>query len=462
MPKRHLAAILSLDVVSFSAMMERDPDRLVAALNDIFKQVVQPRVASHTGRVIKLMGDGALIEFASAHDAVCCAVGIQQDMAERPSVASFDQPIRLRAGLQAGEVIEADGDVFGSGINVATRLQADAPPGGILLTRALADLAGGDLPFALKSEGVHSFKNIAQPLEVLAVDMGADPAAQAGKTGNREIRFCKTGDGASLAWTTSGSGPKLVKAANWISHLELDWRSPALSHILTALGRDFEIVRFDARGNGLSDWSVGRLDFDALVDDLESIFDAAEVERAPILALSQGCAVAAAFAARCPERVSAIIMMGGFALGRGRRDSPKDRERAEAIRAMMKAGWDDDYPSLRDMMADLIAPQASAQDKRGFAEDMLQMVSPQNMARYRAVLDDIDITDILPQVTAPCLVMHGRDERMHPVDQGRLLAAGLKDSRFVALDSNNHVITGNDPCWPRIEADIRAFLAGNA
>ncbi len=180
------------------------------------------------------------------------------------------------------------------------------------------------------------------------------------------------------------------------------------------------------------------------------------------MAISQGCAIAAAFATRAPERVSAIVMIGGFPVGRGKRKSKKDQERAQAMRAMMAAGWDDDYPSLRDLIAEHIIPVASREDRRRYAVDMREMISPENLGRYREVIDNIDVTDLLPKVQAPCLVLHCKGDRMQPIEQGRRMAAGIPNARFIAYDSNNHDITENDPCWPLAEREIHAFLEAHA
>jgi class 3 adenylate cyclase/pimeloyl-ACP methyl ester carboxylesterase len=464
MSKRRLSAILALDVVGYSGMMQRDAAGLLAALNAIFRSVVTPAVAAAEGRVVKLLGDGALIEFPAAAHALRCAVQIQQELRRPDSPYLSPEPIKLRAGLHAGDVVVEGDDIFGDGVNIAARLQSAAQPGGILASRIFCDLAGSDIPVRLRREGAHSFKGIAQPIEVLSVDF-TDPevaARRASMAQAQEIRFCTSKDNVRLAWTVNGDGPTVVKAPNWIGHLELDWRNPGLAPITTAIAEQWRLVRFDARGNGVSDWDLEEFSFDHLVDDLERVFDAAEVERAPILAISQGCATAAAFAARRPERVSAIVMIGGFPVGRAKRRSPKDRERAKAMRAMMAAGWDDDYPSLRDLLAQIIIPGASEEERRQYAEDMREMISPENLGRYRDVIDNLDVTQLLPNVTAPCLVVHCRGDRMQPIEQGRMLAAGLPDSRFIAYDSVNHLVPENDPVWPLLERDVLAFLAAQA
>ena len=464
MSKRRLSAILALDVVGYSGMMQRDAAGLLAALNAIYRSVVTPAVAAAEGRVVKLLGDGALIEFPAAAHALRCAVRIQQALRRSDSPYRAPEPIKLRAGLHAGDVVVEGDDIFGDGINIAARLQSAAQPGGILASRIFCDLAGSDIPVRLRREGAHSFKGIAQPIEVLSVDF-TDPEVETRRASlaqAQEIRFCTSKDNVRLAWTVNGDGPTVVKAPNWIGHLELDWRSPGLAPIITSIAEQWRLVRFDARGNGLSDWDVEEISFDHFVGDLESVFDAAEVERAPILAISQGCAVAAAFAARRPERVSAIVMIGGFPEGRAKRRSQKDRERAKALRAMMAAGWDDDYPSLRDLLAQIIIAGASEEERRRYAEDMREMISPENLGRYRDVIDNLDVTPLLPNVTAPCLVVHCRGDRMQPVEQGRKLAAGLPDSRFIAYDSVNHLVPENDPVWPLLERDVQAFLAAHA
>jgi class 3 adenylate cyclase/pimeloyl-ACP methyl ester carboxylesterase len=463
MAERRMATILAIDVVGYSRMMHSDPAGVLAALNNIFGKLVKPSVANNNGRVVKLLGDGALIEFQSSYHAISCAAAIQEGMRGPNAPHSYTELIFLRMGLHAGDVLVEGEDIFGDGVNIAARLEAEAEAGGILLSRTVADLAGSDLPYRLRHEGTHSFKNIANPIETLSVDL-SDKEVAAARTKmakSQEVRFCKTKDNLRLAWATAGSGPPIVKAQNWISHIELDWRDPSTAHIFESLAARYRLVFFDARGNGLSDWEMENISFELMVDDLECVFDAAGVDRAPIISMSQGCAVAAAFAAKNPDRVSAIVMIGAYPVGRAKRKSKKDQERAKALRAMMTASWDDEHPSLRDLMAEIIVPGASAEDRRRYADDMRDMISPENLGKYREALDNFDITELLPQVNVPCLVLHCRGDRLQPIEQGRKMAAGLPDARFIAYDSNNHKPTENDPCWPLIEREIHAFLEAN-
>ncbi len=458
---RRLATILSLDVVGYSRLMQHDPSGLLRQLNKLFQSIVVPNIKLNKGRVVKLLGDGALIEFSSAYDGLYCASKIQNEIRSAdPPVEHNGQPILLRAGLHAGDVISKGEDVFGDGVNIAARLQAEAEAGGVLLSSVVAQLAGGDLPFRLRREGSRKLKNIAYPIDTLSIDM-SDEEVRSGRQSRAqslEINFCRSANGNNLAWTALGEGSPVVKTPNWISHLELEWRHPGHAHLFESIAARHRFVYFDARGNGLSDWEVENLTFDMMVDDLEAVFDAAGIERAPILAVSQGCAIAAAFAARLPERVSGIVMMGGYPVGRAKRNSQKDRKQAKALRAMLGVSWEDDSPSLRDLIADTIVPQASQEDRRRFAEDMRKMINPKTLEVYRKALDDIDVTHLLPKVSAPCLIFHGNRDRMQPIEQGRAMAAGIPKAKFVTLDTNNHLLTENDSCWPLFEREMHAFL----
>lgn len=445
-------------------MMQHGSAAILKTLNTLYKDLITPTVESHGGRVVKLMGDGALIDFPSAGQALEAAITIQTHLRDPEHPYTEPDRIQLRAGIHVGDVTDDGTDIFGDGVNIASRLQAAAEPGGILTSRMVRDLAGSQFASGMHGEGLRSLKGMDQPIEVLSINFTDQTAAQARTdfAKRQEIKFCQGKGGISLAWSSLGDGPPVVKAPNWVGHLELDWRNPALAPICTSVARQNRLIRFDARLNGLSDWDADSCTFEDFVDDLEAVFDAAGVHRAPILAISQGSAVAAAFAARRPERVSAIAMIGGFAVGRARRTSPKDVERAVALRQMMTAGWDDESPSLRDLMAQLIVPGASLEARSRYAEDMRAMISPQNMGRYRDVIDGIDITEILANVEAPCLVCHGTGDRMQPADQGRLLAKKLPNARFIGYDTNNHVLPDNDPEWPRFERDALRFLADHS
>jgi pimeloyl-ACP methyl ester carboxylesterase len=188
------------------------------------------------------------------------------------------------------------------------------------------------------------------------------------------------------------------------------------------------------------------------------VFDAAGVERAPLFGMSQGCAIACAFAARRPDRVSGLIFYGGFAQGRARRSRPEEAETAKALWALAQVAWHDAYPSVRDHFARLIFPDVSEEEQRAFAELMRDMISPDVFRETRSAVDQFDVTGILPDIQCPALVLHSQNDRLQPIDQGRMLAAGLPNARFVALPFRNHLLTPHDAAWPMAEREIRSFL----
>jgi pimeloyl-ACP methyl ester carboxylesterase len=274
----------------------------------------------------------------------------------------------------------------------------------------------------------------------------------------QEIHFCTTPDGARIAYAEVGEGPPLVKAANWLNHLEYDWQSPIWSHLLQELAAEHRLVRYDARGNGLSDWEVDDISFDAYVRDLESVADAAKLDRFALFGISQGCAISIAYAVRHPERVSHLALYGGFARGRRRRGSPQGIAESEALITLIRQGWGQETPAFRQIFTSLFIPGATVEQIQWFNDLMRISASPENAVRLRRAVDEIDISDLLPRVRVPTLVLHCRDDAVQPFDEGRRLAAGIPGARFVALEGRNHLILESDPAWNRFVNEVKAFV----
>ena len=274
----------------------------------------------------------------------------------------------------------------------------------------------------------------------------------------QEIHFCTASDNVRIAYALAGQGPPLVKAANWLNHLEYDWQSPIWSHLLHALAAEHRLVRYDARGNGLSDWDVDDISFDAFVRDLESVVEAAGLQRFPLFGVSQGCAVSIAYAVRNPGRVSRLVLYGGFTRGRRRRGSHSETEQSDAFLTLMRQGWGQQNPAFRQLFTSLFLPGGTADQMQWFNDLQRITTSPSNAARIRQAVDEIDVTDLLPQVNVPTLVLHCRDDSIQPFEEGRRLAAGIKASRFVALEGRNHLILETDPIWGRFVDEVRNFL----
>jgi class 3 adenylate cyclase len=295
-PTRKLAAILAADIAGYSALMGADEARTVRDLK-AHQAVVLPMVGEFSGRVIDTAGDGILAEFASVVNAVECAVAIQNAMAARNTPVEPSRRMQFRIGINIGDVIYDEARIYGDGINIAARLESIAEPGGIYVSRQAYDQVEGKLAISFRKLGPQTLKNIVKPVEVFAVDDigGVDGAAKSEAAPlKQEIKYCRSADGVRLAYATVGSGPPLVKAASYMNHLEYDWEG-SWQHLVRGLARDNTYIRYDARGCGMSDWDVDELSLDAWVRDLETVVDAAGIERFPLLGISQGCAISIAY-----------------------------------------------------------------------------------------------------------------------------------------------------------------------
>jgi pimeloyl-ACP methyl ester carboxylesterase/DNA-binding CsgD family transcriptional regulator len=275
----------------------------------------------------------------------------------------------------------------------------------------------------------------------------------------QQIRFCVAEDGVRLAYATHGRGSPLVKAANWVTHLEFDWSSPLWRHWWTELGGSHQVVRYDQRGFGLSDRDPGWLTLDAFVGDLEAVVDAAGLERFALLGISQGGAAAICYAVRHPERVSHLVLCGAYARGRMLRNlSPEQRQEAELLQSIVRVGWARTDPVFRRVFTSRFVPEASSEQMQWFDELMRISSTPEMAGRMRDVWGEVDVTDVLGQVTVPTLIAHARDDGAVPFEEGRQLATRIPNARLLPLASRNHVLLASEPAWPIFLAELHAFL----
>lgn len=275
----------------------------------------------------------------------------------------------------------------------------------------------------------------------------------------QEVTFCKAADGVRLAVALTGSGEVLVKTANWLNHVEHDWHSPVWAPTFGRWSAKHQLIRYDQRGTGLSDWDVEDISFDAFVRDLEAVIDSLDLKRFALFGISQGAAVAIAYAARYPDRVSKLVLHGAYALGRTKRQGTADKEQAAAYLTLIRHGWG--YPKSAFMQAfsSLYLPNGTPEQIKWFAELQRMTTSPENAIKIRTACDEIDVLSLLPEVKAPTLITHSRHDNVVPFDHGRMIASSIRNARFAGLDSSNHVILPGEPAWTGFMAEIDQFLS---
>jgi pimeloyl-ACP methyl ester carboxylesterase/DNA-binding CsgD family transcriptional regulator len=279
-----------------------------------------------------------------------------------------------------------------------------------------------------------------------------------GVTVEQRIRLHSTDDGVRVAWAMSGSGPPLVKAPNYLTHLEHDWDSPVWSHWLRALSSFRTLVRYDPRGCGMSDLDVDDFTLDTWVEDLEAVVDAAGLDTFPLLGISAGAPIAISYAARHPDRVTKLVLYGGYARGRHHRDGPDAQREADVLLDLTATGWGQDNPAFRRVFTTLFMPGGSPEQVDWFDELQRLTVPPENAVRFEQGFFDIDVRAEAQQVRAPALVLHARGDAMCPVEGGYELAALLPHSEFMPLAGENHILLEHEPAWPRFLAAVREFL----
>ena len=291
------------------------------------------------------------------------------------------------------------------------------------------------------------------------VDVSQPGAAVASATKARqEIRYCMTSDGVRLAYATIGSGPPLVKASNWLTHLDFEWESPIWRQWYTALSAHHRLVRYDERGNGMSQRDVPDVSFDTWVRDLETVVDAAGLDRFPLLGISRGGAIAIAYAVKHPERVTHLVLYGAFAAGIKHVGTAQEIEARRALASLLRLGWGLNNPAFCKTFTCRFIPEATPQHEQWFDELQRVSTSPENAARLMERDDDIDVRPLLSQVKTPTLVIHCDRDRAVAPEKGRLLAAEIPGARYVSLPSANHLMLEEEPAWPLFLDELGRFL----
>ena len=275
----------------------------------------------------------------------------------------------------------------------------------------------------------------------------------------QEIKFCLASDNTRLAYAQVGQGPPLVKAGNWLSHLEYDWDSPVWRPWLDGWSRFHTFYRYDQRGCGLSDWTVSDFSFDSLVADLEAIVAAAGLDRFDLFGMSQGGSIAIAYAARHPERVARLIIYGGYVRGQLRRSSALEKvEAAELELRLLKLSWGNENPAYRQVFTTQLIPEGTPAQFAWYNELQRVSTSPENSAKLQGIFNAVDVRELAKTLRVPTLVLQAKNDAAVPFEEGRLTAAHIPGARFVPLDSKNHVLLSTESAWSHFWDEFYHFL----
>jgi pimeloyl-ACP methyl ester carboxylesterase/DNA-binding CsgD family transcriptional regulator len=273
-----------------------------------------------------------------------------------------------------------------------------------------------------------------------------------------QVRFCASRDGTRIAFATGGSGPPLVRAAHWLSHLDHERHCPLWGPWVSLLAQRHKLIRYDGRGCGLSDRDATDYSLDRCVEDLEAVVEACKIGRFALFGATIGGVTALTYAARYPERVSHLVIVGGFAVGRMARNPPELVEETALELKAIELGWGNDNPAFRQFSTSLLIPDSTADQARSLNELMRIASTPQGAIRRLQPFHHVDLRKAAAQVRCPTLVFHARHDARIPFEQGRALAAHIPGARFVALDSRNHWVVETEPAWVQLTAEIDGFL----
>ena len=299
----------------------------------------------------------------------------------------------------------------------------------------------------------------AAPVEIATTPTRSSPSSlRSAATARQELRYCTSSDGVRLAYATTGNGPPLVKASNWLTHLDFEWGSPIWRHWYAALSRHHRLLRYDERGNGMSQRDVDDVTFDTWVRDLETVVDAAKLDRFPLLGISRGGSIAIAYAVKHPERVTHLVLYGAFATGLNHHGTPHELEARHALTSLVRLGWGLKNAAFCKTFTCRFIPEATPEHEQWFDELQRVSTSPENAARLMQRDDDIDVRPLLSQVKTPTLVIHCDRDRAVAPERGRELAAAIPGARYVSLPSANHLMLEDEPAWTLFLEEVGLFF----
>jgi class 3 adenylate cyclase/pimeloyl-ACP methyl ester carboxylesterase len=458
--EQRLSAILASDMVGYSRLMEADELGVLSRQKRYRTELIDPEIARNRGHIVKTTGDGLLATFASVQDAVRCALEIQKEMGRKELDLIEDQRIRFRVGINIGDVIFDEDDIFGDGVNVAARLEGLAEPGGICISDIVHQSVLDRIDEPFRDMGGQRVKNITRPIRVWQWTPNAVQERKVPEISYQQrVKFCKSADGVNLAWASTGTGIPVLKAPNWLNHIEYEWTSPVWGDFLSEFSKVCHLVRFDQRGNGLSDWNVEDISEDRMIDDMVAVADAAGLDRFGLFGISQGSAFSVRFAARYPERVKFLILLGGYVRGRMMRGNSDAEQFYEASRAMVSAGWGSPNPVYRQFFTSSYMPDATPEESASFDEMQRISASPETALRIMTMNAFVDAREDARKLKVPTLVLHVQGDMAATISEGRETAREIPTAEFIELPGSNHCMVRGHAGFDEFFHEIGPFLA---
>ena len=455
-----LAVILHADVVDSTALVRMDEAVADDRIQDAFRRF-SDEIKEHGGTAHEIRGDALVAAFPTASSAVLASLDFQaSNTSYHEELPDNLRPV-LRVGIAMGEVVANESRLTGEGLVLAQRLEQIAAPGGICIQDSVYQTVPKRLALTYDSLGEHQLKGFDKSVRAYRVrraspSQATQSSAEIGLSDQSAVRYCSSDDGTRIAYAHVGEGPPVVFGGSWMTHLEWDWEN--WGHYISAIAKEFTVIRYDQRGNGLSDWDNVDITFERMVEDLKCVIDCHAFEQVAIIGGSQAASVSIAYAVEHPEKVSRLILYGGYPRGKRRRGDPEAVAESEALVTLIRQGWGRDNPAYRQLVTSTFMPGASQEAQARFNEFQKACGPAENIARFREMFDEMDVMALLGKVSVPTLVLHCVGDAVAPLAEGKLLASRIPGAELVTLDSDEHMILEHAPEFDRSLEAIRTFL----